>query len=511
MTSSRTVARNTLLNLAGQVVPSIAALVGIPILIHHLGTARFGVLSLAWAAVGYFGLFDLGLSRALTQAVAVLLGERETKSGGEDDLRTVAWTALALMLVLGVVGGVVLAAASPWLVSSGLTVPPELRAETLRSFYLLAMAMPFVVASAGLRGLLEAHQHFGVVAALRVPLSLFTFVAPLAVLPFSSSLTPVVAVLVTGRVLTTLAFLAVCVRRYDYMRAPSVSRAAMLPLVRFGSWMTVSNVVSPLMSYVDRFFVGAILPVAAVAWYVTPLEVVSRLIVLPLALVSALFPAFAATYVVDRRRTAQLFEQSLRLLLLALFPLFLILALFAREGLTLWVGPEMASHSATVLRWLAVGSFLNCLGQSPFAVLQGCGRPDLTAKTHMTEVPLYAAALWILAHRYGVVGVAMAWTFRVSLDTALLLILARRQLRGTDVGARRVLVTLAVTLSALVLAATLDGLALKISFLGLMLLGVITLGWTRGLTPAERHGLREWISARRARGALFAWTPQQRA
>ncbi|HET9683128.1 MAG TPA: flippase, partial [Gemmatimonadaceae bacterium] len=338
MTSSRTVARNTLLNLAGQVVPSVAALIGIPILIHHLGAARFGVLSLAWAAVGYFGLFDLGLSRALTQAVAVLLGERATKPGGEDDLRTVAWTALALMLALGFVGGVILAVASPWIVSSGLTVPPELRPETLQSFYLLAMALPFVVASAGLRGLLEAHQHFGIVAALRVPLSLFTFIAPLAVLPFSSSLTPVVAVLVVGRALTTLAFLAVCVRRYDYMRAPRVRRAAVLPLVRFGSWMTVSNVISPLMSYVDRFFVGAILPVAAVAWYVTPLEVVSRLLVLPLALVSALFPAFAATYVADRRRTAVLFEQSLRLLLLTLFPLFLFLTLFAREGLTLWVG-----------------------------------------------------------------------------------------------------------------------------------------------------------------------------
>ncbi len=61
--------RNALLNLVGQGSPLLVALIAIPLLIKGLGTDRFGVLTLAWIVVGYFGLFDLGLGRALTKMV----------------------------------------------------------------------------------------------------------------------------------------------------------------------------------------------------------------------------------------------------------------------------------------------------------------------------------------------------------------------------------------------------------------------------------------------------------
>ena len=89
MTGSKLLIRNTAFNLAGQGVPLIAALVAIPWLIHGLGADRFGVLTLAWAAIGYFSLVDLGLGRALTHAVATRLG-----SDREDELVSIGWTAL---------------------------------------------------------------------------------------------------------------------------------------------------------------------------------------------------------------------------------------------------------------------------------------------------------------------------------------------------------------------------------------------------------------------------------
>ena len=45
--------------------------------------------------------------------------------------------------------------------------------------------------------------------------------------------------------------------------------------------MTVSNVVGPIMVYLDRFLIGALLPMAAVTQYVTPYEVVTKLTVIP--------------------------------------------------------------------------------------------------------------------------------------------------------------------------------------------------------------------------------------
>ena len=61
-------ANNALWNLTGQIAPLAVALVALPPLIRALGMERFGFISLAWALVGYAGLFDLGISRAMKQA-----------------------------------------------------------------------------------------------------------------------------------------------------------------------------------------------------------------------------------------------------------------------------------------------------------------------------------------------------------------------------------------------------------------------------------------------------------
>ena len=497
MTSTRVIARNTLLNVAGQIVPMVAAFVAIPILIDDLGPARFGVLTLAWAAIGYFNLFDLGLGRALTQAIATRLGG--TPSSAE--LNATAWSALASMLALGTLGGLVLAALTPWIVQHGLNIPPSLVAESTGVFLLLAVSLPFVVTTAGLRGVLEAHQEFGAATALRIPLALVTFLGPVAVLPFSDGLVPIVYVLVAGRVVTLVAHLVVCLRRHAYLReSVAIRRDAIAPLLRFGGWMTLSNVVSPIMAYLDRFFIGAVLPLAAVAYYVTPYELVTKLLVVPQGIVVALFPAFATSYATDRARTSILFERTLRAVLLLMFPLLLGVVLFAREGLTLWVGAEMAARGSQVLRWLAVGVFINAMAQAPFVVLQSTGRPDLTARLHLAELPLYLAALWWLAQRFGLTGVAMAWTLRAAVDAAALLAMAARRL--PDMPGHRGLPVLAIAgvPAVLGLAGIVEDPRAKLLCLAATLAVFAAVGWRVVLQPDERRWLAEWTRTRR--GAL---------
>ena len=147
LTSGRLLARNTVWNLVGSGAPMVVAVFCIPILIHGLGTERFGVLTLAWTLIGYASLFDLGLGRALTQLVARKLG-----AGEEKDVPGLVWTSLALMLLLGVLGAGVVGLSSPWLVHRALNVPAELQREALESFYLLGLAVPVVICTTGLRG-----------------------------------------------------------------------------------------------------------------------------------------------------------------------------------------------------------------------------------------------------------------------------------------------------------------------------------------------------------------------
>jgi O-antigen/teichoic acid export membrane protein len=64
LTSGRLLARNTIWNLIGQLVPLLVGMVAIPPLVRGLGIDRFGLLSLVWVIIGYFSFFDLGLGRA---------------------------------------------------------------------------------------------------------------------------------------------------------------------------------------------------------------------------------------------------------------------------------------------------------------------------------------------------------------------------------------------------------------------------------------------------------------
>ena len=97
--SGRSLASNTLWNLFGNCFPVVVAVVCLPVLKRGLGTERLGIMSLAWVLIGYFSLFDLGLSRALTKLVAERIAQRR-----QSEVASLVWTSLSLMTAVGIVG-----------------------------------------------------------------------------------------------------------------------------------------------------------------------------------------------------------------------------------------------------------------------------------------------------------------------------------------------------------------------------------------------------------------------
>jgi O-antigen/teichoic acid export membrane protein len=492
LTGGRLLARNTLWSLAGQAAPLLVALVTIPPLIRGLGTDRFGVLTLTWVLVGYFGLFDLGLGRALTQVVAGQLGNQR-----QHEMPALVWTALLVLLGLGVVGGVALGLLSPVIVTRMLRVPAHLEGEALQAFQLIATAVPFIVSTAGLAGLLAAYQRFRAINAIRIPTSIYSFAAPLAVLPFSRSIAHVVAVLVAGRAIGWGIHLLVCLRSVPAMReGPRFDRTVLAPLLRSGSWMTITNVVGPLMIYLDRFVIGAWVSLSAVAWYATPYEVATKLSIVAGPVAGVLFPAFATSFAHDADRMRLLFFRGVKYLVLILFPAVLAIVMFSREGLTIWLDADFASHSALVLQVLSVGVFFNCLAQMPFALIQGVGRADQTAVLHLIQLPPYLLGLWWLTRRFGIDGAAVAWLIRSAFDFACQFVMAR-QFLGPNAGmAKRVAFPSALSVIAFGLAMALQ--TTRISIRAFALIAVLSafafFAWS-GLR-AERRILRDGLFAR---------------
>ena len=167
--SARLIARNALWNLAGYATPLIAAVVVIPILIRSLGTARYGVLTIAWGLVGYFGFFDIGLDNALTKLIAERIGK------GSEEIRDLIYTGFVIMAATGVAGGIILAALSHSLAYSWFRVPGALAHETALVFCIFSAALPFVITSSCFRGTLAAYQRFDLINRVQIAAGLFSF------------------------------------------------------------------------------------------------------------------------------------------------------------------------------------------------------------------------------------------------------------------------------------------------------------------------------------------------
>lgn len=493
LTSGRLLARNTAWNFLGQVAPLLVALASIPYLISCFGLDRFGVLALVWVIIGYFSLFDLGLGRALTQMVAEKLG-----SGNGADVPSIVWICLASMLVMGLAGAVVLGSCSTWLIYGVLKIPPELQAETRTAFVLLALSLPLVISTAALRGLLEARQLFGLINAIRIPLGIFMYVGPFLVLPFSRSLVYIVAVLFAGRLIAWAAHLVFCFRAFPELRAGfRVNKKDIVPLFRFGGFITISNIIGPLMAYMDRFLIGTMASVAAVAYYTTPYEIVTKLWIFPAAIVGVLFPAFSSCFKYDNARAVQLFQAGVRYTLIGLFPLVFPLIMLAPEGMSWWLGPEFAAQSSRILQWMAIGIFLNCFAQIPFALVQAAGKPNWAALMYALQFPFYALAIWFMLGYAGIEGVAFAWLIRVVIDSAALFFLAERLMPGLSTMDRSFHFMIALALLLAAGACIPMPLAAKFAGIALVLPGFAAASWFTLLTGAERSFiLKSWRSLR---------------
>lgn len=412
LTSKRVLAFNSMISLFTQGFPLIIAFFTIPLVIKGLGTERFGILTLVWAIIGSSSILDFGLGHALTQFISKKLGANDLKN-----IEIHIWTALCVICILGVAACLIIFAIIPLITTVVMKVPAEYMAETRQSLYILGLSLPLLMLNISLVGILESFQEFGAIGILKLPVIFCNYVGPLLVIPFTKSLVPVVAILVLGRFLSSMAYFVFCYKiiskfskkiqiKFDYIK----------PLLNFGGWITVSNIINTLMVNMDRFFIAALISTSVVAFYTTPLEVLSRISIIPAAIMSVMFPAFSAEFVKNRERSKKLFFHSIKTIFLLIFPIVVILIIFAKPGLALWINNEFAEKSYELARIMACGALLYGINLIYYNFIQATGRSDIPAKLHLLELPFYLFLLWFLTVKFGVMGSAFAWLSRIITD-----------------------------------------------------------------------------------------------
>ena len=400
----RLIAKNTIFNLLGQILPMLAGLLTIPYIVRGLGTAQYGIFAIATMLIGYFSIFDLGLSRATVKFVAENLSADRIHKVPE-----LVWTSLSLLVALGTLGGILAALFVPVSVTHLFKMPPSLAGEARAALFILCASMPIMLGNDALRGVLEASQRFDLVNCVKVPASVLFYSVAALVIPLGVHVAGIVSLMVGIRLISSLFYLSFCLRIIPGLRSNvRVSRASLGPLATFGGWIMVSNLTAPLFGYLERFMIASLLSVSMLTFYSAPYELVSKLLIFPMSIVPSLFPYFSYHGAKKSSEVSEVTSRAVKYLFLVLTPPAAVFIFFAKDIMNLWLGPQFAEQSTVVLQLITMVFFLNAFAIIPFTSVQALGRPDLKAILDLLTIPVYIAVAWLLMRRAGINGAALA-------------------------------------------------------------------------------------------------------
>lgn len=407
------IAKNSFFNIAGYIIPGILSIPILGYMARELGIEEFGLFTIILALVGYASIFDVGITRSVIREIAIF------KNNEEEVLKIISTSAL-LVLILGVAAGVLIIVFSS-IISELLKVSSYAVENFQYSLMLLSLSIPLFLLTQIWCSLLEGREEFLKLNIFKTISSTLVVLLPAIGLMLDSSLLSAVIGLLISRVISIILVLWFC---KEYIVKLKFHKDTFKRLINFGGWIAVSNIISPIMSYFDRFILANKVGSNVVGFYTGPSEAISRIGIFPSAIARTIFPMLS-----DKEAdNEQIKKISYLLVFLSIVPFGIITSYFAENILDLWLGSQFALKSTLIFQVLVLGLIFNSIAQVPFTSIQAQGGSKVTAVLHLLEVIPYVLLLLYLIQYYGLLGAAWAWTIRMFVDMGLLIFLDQKNI-----------------------------------------------------------------------------------
>ena len=331
----------------------------------------FGVFLARWLGADQFGLYAIGLTFFSALVLVVPLGmeagaikfiserrERQNLCG----TKVIVVQAAGVTVVTSIVAAVCLATLAP-IISERLYHKPDLQ----NVLWLFSLAVPFSAITSVLLAALRA-QHtvrpFVTVRYLWEPVGKFLMAGGL--LWWGWGLGGVVGGMVAAVVISlllTLGFLRTNVPSFFTTRE-HWTLAGVSPLLKYCLPLAVATLFGVVTPRMDIFMLGSWASAKEIGVYQAAFQTASALALILGALESSLTPFFGQNHArQDISGLQHLYQTASKLVAICTVPLFLILAIFSREVLSLF-GPEFVA-GGPLLVILAAGQLVSSAGGSP--------------------------------------------------------------------------------------------------------------------------------------------------
>jgi O-antigen/teichoic acid export membrane protein len=421
-----TVGRNIVANVAGAGLAMAVFVLAVPVYLRLLGAEAYGLVGLFTTVMVASLALDMGLGATLNREVARLTARpRDDVHGGD-----VTTTLEAGGWGVGLLVGFLFAAAAPAIAGRWLNFSVLTAAEVRDALWLMAAALPALVARgvymAGLNGLqrqalANVAQVGGTAARAAASILALRLIAPTVTVFFA-----VQATLLYAETLT----LAIALHRAlpESARGGHVRPAALRSVLGFSAGVSGTMLLGFTLISVDQVILSAILPLAEFGYYTLAVAAANAVGQLVQPVTTAVYPRFSQ--LVERGDAPALAEEYhffSQLVAVLVLPLGGLLVFFPGDLLLLWTRDERIAHAATLILGVrAVGTVLNALMHVPHVMQLAFGWSSLGAGVNAIALVVVVPATLALSLRWGGVGAAVVY---LGLNAAALLVAMSRMHR----------------------------------------------------------------------------------
>jgi len=373
-----------------------------PWFLHRLGTEQYGHWMLLTATVAFGGVLNTGTGAATIKAISAGIGraadgETERVIRTSLGIATLGGAVLALLVfsIFLFAGGTLLARmGDPALVEvTGSTAALLIWLEQLDHVFSSAM---------------KGSERFAQAARIEIASRIFqVMVAALVLLPWPGLLSLYLALVLVG--IVRLLAKATIARRVLNLSSLRPSLKDSRDILHFAKWGWLQGVGGVMFGVADRILVGSLLGAASLAYYSIASQLAMQIHAASAAGLSVIFP------MVSRKLGARdhfSLGSTTKLITAAnlIFSgaLSLMLFIFGRDLLVLWLGPVTAAPVANILPYLVVAYWLLAMNVTPHYILLSLGRIRFVALSNLVAGSILVLAVSMIATAYGLIGVTLA-------------------------------------------------------------------------------------------------------
>jgi O-antigen/teichoic acid export membrane protein len=410
--------RNAMANALGGIIPGLAALASLPFIVHHLGTAGYGLLALIASIVGYFAIIDIAVTTGAVKFVAEFRARGEARAESE-----VIVLGLILALGVGVTGCAGLLLFAEPIMTGMFRLAGEELQSGIAALQIAAFGFFLAQLQQYLHSLPQALQRYPLSAAVESVFGVVVPVASVAVLVLGQGLEEVVLVRVVCSAANIAVLAWLCRPLFPSFEWRLPERALLGQVLSFNAFAYLSRVAALTYAHADKLIIGALLGMGAVAYFSIAATLASRVLSITFRISSIMYPAasaLAATAQWERLKDA--YFNTARYVFCINAAAVLIMILFAREIMHHWMGPQFAAYGELVMALTALAMLVDSLSNLPSMINDGLGHTRVTGLWAFARAAVGLVLLLAFVEPFGIDGAAVAHLIASVLITALFLV-----------------------------------------------------------------------------------------